>query len=223
MNIRDGIPIESNVKIIVRERGKIVTRRESHNIVILPGRSFFRDSMCVSSYPAIPTVAGVGTDPFAQYPGDGSWRLSDRHTLYVPRYCAFGEGGILNGGAYTEQSNVGGLELPVSVSQVGVPAPYTDRYVVQALPQPDPADLYTFPSSTQVCFRFVVEKADISFGGAQNVSEILALTSVANPYRSPDVAEYGGLSVTGATAYNIFDPFPKGVDQIFEVLWYWRW
>ena len=222
---RDRIPVEQNVKIIVRERGKIVAHRECHNIVLLPGRTFLRNDLCVSSYPPIPTAAGAGSNPFAQYPGDGSWAVTDRVGLYVPRYCAFGSGGALNGagGTYTEQQNIGGLEEPLSVTQVGVPAPYTDRYVVQALPQPDLSDPYTFPSNTEVCFRFVVEKSELSFGGAVNVSEILMLDSRANPYRAPSISEFLGLTVPGALAYNIFEPFPDGPDHIFEVLWYWRY
>lgn len=222
MEIRGGIPVRSNVKIIIRERGKIVGRRESANIVVLSGRAFLRDRNCVRSYPPIPTVPGTGEYPFAQYPGDGTWPLEDLVNPYVLRYCAFGSGGILNGGAYTEHQNIGGLEKPLPVAPAGIPD-YEYRYVVQALPQPDPADPYIFPSATEVCYRFVVQKNELSLPDTVTISEILALTSQAHPYKAPTVDTYNGQTVPGAAAYNIFEPFPKTSDHIFEVLWYWRW
>ena len=94
---------------------------------------------------------------------------------------------------------------------------------MQALPQPDPSDVYTFPSDSEVCLRFVVAKDELSFGGAVSISEIMCLDSRANPYRPPSVAEYLGQAVPGALAYNIFDPFPDGPDHVFELLWYWRY
>jgi len=221
MRIVEEVQVESNVKIIIRERGKIIARRESHNIVTLPGRTYLRNRLGAASYPAIPTVAGTGSNPFAEYPGDGSWSIDDALDPHVLRYCAFGSGGLLNGGAYTEHQNVGGLESPLPVAATAVPG-YTHRYVTQALPQPDASDPYIFPSATELCLRFVVQKAELSLTGAVEVSEILALTSLANPYRPPSVDEYSGLSVPGGIAYNILEPFPKGIDHIFEVLWYWR-
>jgi hypothetical protein len=138
------------------------------------------------------------------------------------RYCAFGSGGLLNGGAQTEHVDIGGLESPLPVAVTTVPG-YTHRYVVQAMPQPDPADPYVFPSASEICYRFVVQKAELSLTGAVDIAEVLALTSIANPYRPPSVSEYGGQAVPGGAAYNIFDKFPKGLDHLFEVLWYWRW
>jgi hypothetical protein len=212
---------KNRVLLVLRERGKIVLRREGTNIVVNNGRNWLRDRLGASAYPPIPTVAQPGPNPFAQFPGDGVWDVGEALTNYVMRYCAFGSGGIFNGGAQTEHVEIGGLESPLPIEPTVVPG-YTNRYLQQFLPQPDMGDPYTFPSSYEICFRGVVQKAQLSFGGAVTVSEVGAFFSISNPYRPPTTAEYGGLVVPGFAAYNVFEPFPKGVDQILELLWYWR-
>jgi len=221
---REDIQVESNVKIIIRERGKIVGHRESHNIVVNQGKAWLRDRLGASLYPSMPTTPTTGPYPFAQYPGDGSWNISASLSPYVMRYCAFGQGGLLNGGTYTENVHIGGLEDPLPLlNSAPAPSGYSQTFMKQALPQVNPTDLTVFPSSHEVCFRFVVLKNELSFAGPVDISEVAAFFSIANPYRMPTVSEYSNIAVPGFAAYNIFEPFPKGLAHVFELLWYWRY
>ena len=52
MKANDLIEVKSNVSIAVRERGKIVDRRESHNVFVNQGRQWLRDLIGAGVYPA---------------------------------------------------------------------------------------------------------------------------------------------------------------------------
>jgi hypothetical protein len=55
----DTIPMRSNLRLTMRERGKIVGRREGHNIFVDFGREYLAKLISYSSYTGVPAYTGV--------------------------------------------------------------------------------------------------------------------------------------------------------------------
>lgn len=195
-----------NIELDVRERGKIVQRERTHNIVTNIGRQFLAE-VIVSDAPA-PTIT--------------------RHQNTVVRYIGFGIGGnrqnssIANNppfstdypGANTQTDidlTVTGLQRPVKVTNV----PLWMREITAPS---------TFPTATSVRFTSIFTETDINFGSYLSVplSEIGLYTSAANP-ALPNGASgvypgAGGLMI----AYDTFNTVHKSGLFSVEVRWEFR-
>lgn len=204
-----------NLRIIVRRKGKIVSVRDTHNVLTRQGKNWLRGRYGAAQYPISEPPGGI-------YPGEsGDWTVEQAKGLtmnmYPIRYVGFGAGGIYNGGAFSESSHVASLETPLQIDNEVTP-----RWLKQVLPQADPEDLTTFPDDTEICFHTILEGADISFLAEQTISEVICCTALADPFSKPDLATHPE-GVPGVVAYNCFTGIPKGVDDTqIELLWYWR-
>lgn len=196
-----------NIDIDVFERGKIVQRERSHNIVTNIGRQFLSE-VIVSDTPS-PTIS--------------------RHQDTVVRYCGWGIGGnrqvspsIANNtpfstdypGSNTQTDTdltVSGLQRPIRVTG----APLWMREIAA------PA---TFPTATSVRFVTSFSETDLNYGSYASVplSEIALFSSAANPAlpngASGSYPGAGGLIL----AYDTFNTINKtGVFSV-EVRWEFR-
>ena len=203
MRFKETIEVKSNLKLTVRERGKIVARREGHNIWVDLGREYLASLISYTSF---------GPDVFER---------SDRI-----RFKGFGIGGtrqiapsVANSApmstAYPGTNNqtdtdpsLTTLERPVRVSGTTTDPPYDAGDVwlgqIQA-----PA---VHAPSTSAIFRRVFTSTEISYSTFLTVplSEVGLFTSAANPVGVP-----GNTFV----AYDTFDTLSKSLAFSLEVVW----
>jgi hypothetical protein len=194
-----------NIELDVRERGKIVQRERTHNIVTNIGRQFLAEVIVSSTTPVI-----------------------TRHQDTVVRYVGFGIGGSRQNssiasaapfstdypGSNTQTDTdltVTGLQRPVQVTS----APLWMREITA------PA---TFPTATSVRFTSVFSETDLNFGSYASVplSEIGLFTSAADPSLPNGAAGAypgaGGLMI----AYDTFNTIHKSGVFSIEVRWEFR-
>lgn len=202
----DAIIGLTNIELDVRERGKIVRRERTHNIVTNIGRQFLAE--VIVSDVAAPSIT--------------------RHQNTVIRYIGFGIGGsrqnssIANNppfsvdypGSNTQTDTdltVTGLQRPVRVTA----APLWMREIVAPS---------TFPTATSVRFTAIFSETDINYGGYASVplSEIGLYTSAADP-SLPNGASgaYPGAGGLMA-AYDTFNTIHKSGIFSIEVRWEFR-
>jgi len=219
VNFVDRVPVSSNVTILKKTMGgKVVDRRDSHNIFTDNGRQWLRQLISVNSYSGIPhATLGVGSN----MTGDGGQTgntdsIAVGGKTYRPRYIGLGVGGALQTltppgpGAQIEEGNVTTLESPVLAS-AGI-------WLQEVLPQSDIADGEIYPTSYSIRFRGVFNLSDVSFAGQTldlgtdvPISEIGLFTSEAVRGSAPDGV--------GMIAYNIFKPISKTPNFILEIAW----
>lgn len=211
MRFVDRIEVKQNLIITARERGKIIARREGHNIWTDVGSSYLAELIAFSNPQTQTTYRddrikymGVGIGGTAQKAKTFSdiWPLGD---IDAP------EGGS---GAYTgtnEQTDtdatVSIIERPVKLS--GVFAPYDE---------PDPNDIWIgivgipdLSLPNQVTFTRVFTQAEINFNVLVSVplSEIGLFTSAADP----------NSYTNEMVAYDTFDTISKTAAINLEVVW----
>lgn len=198
----DTIEIKQNLSLIMRERGKIVARREGHNIWLDIGKQYIAELM---------TWLTIGPDVAER---------SDRI-----KYMGFGVGGTrqlspavanappisppyVGTNAQTDvDPTVSVLERPVRISgsSSAYPGLAGDVWVgtIQA------PVVHSIPSEST--FRRLFAQTEISYGGFSSVplSEIGLFTSAANP------ENYKNLMV----AYDTFDTLSKTGAFDIEVAW----
>lgn len=196
-----------NIEIDVRERGKIVQRERTHNIVTNIGRQFLAE-VIVSDTPA-PVIT--------------------RHQNTVVRYCGWGIGG--NRQVSPSISDV----PPLSVDYPGSNTQTDTDLTVSGLQRPvrvtagplwmrEIAAPATFPSATSVRFVSTFSETDLNYGPYISIplSEIALFTSAADP-SLPNGASgvypgAGGLSC----AYDTFNTINKTGLFSIEVRWEFR-
>jgi len=217
MKLNDPIEVRSNIELLVRERGKLVQREESHNIVTNIGRQFLAEVI---------TPATLG-------PGPAFTRTQDQ----VVRYIGFGMGGNRQSSADATlppydtdypgtnaqtdvDLTVSGLERPVAVSGTintpGVPSPGVWMKEIAA-----PG---TFPLATSTRFITEFTALDINFGTYASVplseiglyrgdADVTAPNGAPGPYPGS-----GGLIL----AYDTFNTVHKTGLFSIEVRWEFR-
>ncbi len=195
-----------NIELDVRERGKIVQRERTHNIVTNIGRQFLAE-VIVSDAPA-PTIV--------------------RHQNTVVRYIGFGIGG-------SRQNSSIASSAPFSVDYPGVNTQTDTDLTVTGLERPvrvTAAPVWmreitapaTFPTSTSVRFTTVFIETDLNYGAYASVplSEIGLFTSAADPAlpngTSGAYPGAGGLMI----AYDTFNTIHKSGVFSIEVRWEFR-
>lgn len=196
-----------NIEIDVRERGKIVQRERTHNIVTNIGRQFLAE-VIVSDTPS---------------------PLVTRHQDTVVRYCGWGIGG--NRQVSPSISDV----PPLSVDYPGLNTQTDTDLTVSGLQRPvrvtaaplwmrEIASPATFPTATSVRFVTTFSETDLNYGPYISVplSEIGLFSSAANP-SLPNGASgvypgAGGLIL----AYDTFNTINKTGLFSIEVRWEFR-
>lgn len=196
------IEVKSNLSLTARERGKIVARREGHNIWLNLGREYIAQLMTYSLMAPLTTVR------------------NDRI-----RYMGLGIGGtrqvaptIANAGALLaaypgtnlqtdENPAVTVLERPVRVSGTATPAPY------------DAADVWlgqiqapsSMPAFNQVVYRRLFLSYEVNYNPYLIVplSEVGLFTNAANPL----------LPQNTMIAYDTFETLAKTDAVELEIAW----
>jgi hypothetical protein len=198
MRIVDKIQIRSNLVITAYERGKIVGRREGHNIWLDIGRTFILQLISFQSFgPDVPVrddrikYMGVGIGGTAQK------QLAQANSSPIsPPYTG-------SNAQDDETPTVTFLERPVRISgsASNYPGLAGDQWIGKIQAPPD------FSEENAVTFRRVFVKNEVSYAPFLSVplSEVGLFTSAANPenYRNAPVAydTYDTLSKTSATAF----------------------
>jgi hypothetical protein len=202
MRLFETIEVKSNLILTARERGKIVARREGHNIWLNLGREYLAQLIAYASFG--PAVAE--RDDRIRYMGVGIG--GNRQVMLgvanaAPLVTAYPGTNIQTDSDLTVQR----LERPVRVSGSADPYPGQGGDVwlgqVQA-----PA---THPLATQTTFSRVFIDTDVSYGSFLSVpiSEIMLFSGSANP----NVYNNTGI------AYDTFDTISKTAAIEFEANW----
>jgi len=232
MQIRDyplkptGLVIPSNVKVIVRERGKIVRQhcREDHNIWVDVGREFLARVIAPNTgltdhY----AETGPGDREFVKYMGAGIGGLSQVHpaayttplsTDYPP---ATGTAPGSDGNQYSDEDlTVLTLERPVKINTT---SPIWLGEVVT------PVTFLNSGRTLRVDYLFTA--ASINNVGPYTVvplSEIALFMSTAdadatNVYDTGNTPSMVGAGRQSILAYNTMEPIPKTIDFSLETQW----
>lgn len=206
-NVKDDIEVKSNLFLTMRDRGKIVARRDGHNIWLNLGREYLAQLISYSSFtPVTPErndrvrYMGLGIGGVRQIaPG-----IANSQPIGGPTPP--------NDYAGTNSQNdadpaVTRLERPVRVSgsNTAYPGLVGDVWLGQVQA---PA---THPISTQVTFTRLFTQTEVSYGTYLTVplSEVMLFTSAANA----NVYNNTGI------AYDTFDTLSKTVAFELEVSW----
>ncbi len=196
------IEVKSNLSLTVRERGKIVARREGHNIWLNLGREFLAQLISYSSFSPLT----VERDDRIRYIGlgiGGNRQIAPSIANSAPLVTAYPGS---NAQVDTDPTHTS-LERPVRLS--GSSDPYPGQAADVWLGQVQaPA---SHPTTTQTTFRRLFTQTDISYTPFLTVplSEVLLCTNAANPLVHNNVG----------IAYDTFDTLSKTDAFELEVAW----
>lgn len=212
MRIQEDIEVKQNLKMTIRERGKIVARREGHNIFVDLGREWLSRLISFSSYS--PDV--FQRDDRVRYMGFG---IGGTRQLALATANSSPIGGAGDPYAANSATGIGGntqtdldrtvtrLERPVRVSggSSNYPGVSGDRWLGQIQA---PAE---HPSGTSVLFRRLFLQDEVSYMPFSSVplSEIGLFTASANPI----------FYLNTLIAYDTFDTLSKTSAISIEVEW----
>lgn len=202
MRIVDVIEVKSNLIITARERGKIVARREGHNIWLNLGREFLAQLIAFQSFgPDTPVrndrikYMGLGIG------GTRQLALAAANSSPIsPPYTG-------NNAQDDITPTVTTLERPVRVSgsETAYPGIAGDVWVGQVAAPPD------LSGGTEVVFNRVFTQEEVSYGSFLSVplSEVGMLTSAADPENYQNTL----------VAYDTFDTISKTSAINLEFKW----
>lgn len=202
MRIVDTIQVRSNLIITARERGKVVARREGHNIWLDLGREYLAQLIAYNSFgPDTPV-----RDDRIKYMGVG---IGGTRQLALPTANSAPISPPYTGtNVQTDTSAiVTSLERPVRVSgsSSAYPGIAGDAWVGQIQAPPD------LSGGTEVVFRRVFTREEVSYAPFLSVplSEVMLFTSAADPenYQNTGVA------------YDTFDTISKTSAVNVEFVW----
>ena len=207
------IQVKSNLFLTARERGKIVARRQGHNIWVNLGREYLASLICYTSLPALPA-----TEPVV---------VEENRRI---RYMGFGVGGtrqlnlsIANSPPISTQypgtnaqtdtdPTVTTLERPVRFSSVGAPVgpPYTSTDVwLGQLTAP-----VTHNTATSSTFTRLLLSTEISYS-----TLITVPISEVGLFLHSDVSTYINTPNNTFIAYDTFDSLLKTAAIEIETDW----
>lgn len=205
MRLQATIRVKNNLRLTARERGKIVARREGHNIWLDLGREYLASLIGYSSYsPDVPE-----RDDRIKYMGfgiGGTRQTSPGVANSAPLSIAYP-----GTNAQTDlMPSVTTLERPVRVSgsTTGPTDPYSGTDVWLGTVQAPPIHV----TATEVTFRRLFASTEISYStfSAVPLSEVMLFTSAANPV---------GVPFNTGVAYDTFDTITKSGAFELEVEW----
>lgn len=203
MRFVETIEVKQNLIITARERGKIVARREGHNIWLNLGREYLAQLITYASFgPSTPE-----RNDRVQYMGvgiGGNRQVTLGVANAAPIVTAYPGTNVQTDSDLTVQT----LERPVRVSGSEDPYPGQGADVWLAQVQA-PSD---HPLATQTTFSRIFTGSDVSYGSFLGVplSEIMLFTGAA---LTPGTALNTGI------AYDTFDTIVKTAAIEFEANW----
>jgi hypothetical protein len=210
------LEVRANVHIIVRERGKVVDRREGHNVVIDAGRAWLASLLACNSFdPDVPErtdrVRYMGVGIGGKQQGDPAANSAPIVTAYPPGF----DPNATSGNEYFDQYPIlpliTTLERPVRLSGTQNPydtAPGTDVWLID-----DPNFISTHITLTEATFHGRIDVGDIVYGTftTMPLSEAGLFTTM-----SP-VSKFS--SYSPAIAYFSFDTIQKTSTNEIELIW----
>lgn len=202
MRFIETIEVKQNLSLVMRERGKIVARREGHNIFLNLGREWLAQLIAYSNFGPLTGER----DDRVRYMGlgIGGNRQLQLGTANSPPIV----GPYPGTNAQTDSDpTLTALERPVRVS--GSSDPYPGQGSDVWLGQVQAPSVH--PLTTQTTFSRVFTSSEISYGPLLSVplSEIMLFTGVAN------VNVYNNTGV----AYDTFDTLSKTSAFELEINW----
>jgi hypothetical protein len=194
MRIVDTIEVRSNLIITARERGKIVDRREGHNIWLNLGREYLAQLIAFQSFG--PDVA-VRNDRI-KYMGVG---IGGTKQIALPTANSAPISPPYTGTNVQDDATpiITTIERPVrlSGSSSAYPGIAGDQWIGQIQAPPD------LSGGTEVVFRRVFTEDEVSYGpfSVVPISEVMLYTSAADPenYQNTGVA-YDTISTLAKTS-----------------------
>lgn len=202
MRLLETIEVKQNLILTARERGKIVARREGHNIWLNLGREYLAQLIAYSSM----TGPTAERDDRIRYMGvgvGGNRQVTLGVANSAPIVTAYPGTNVQTDSDLTLQH----LERPVRVngSEDPYPGQGADEWIGQVQA---PA---THPLATQTTFSRIFTTSDVSYGSFVSVplSEIMLFTGSANK----NVYNNTGI------AYDTFDTISKTAAIEFEANW----
>lgn len=201
LHFADRIEAKSNLSLTLRERGKVVGRREGHNIWLDLGREYLARLIAFKSFG--PDVAEETQR--IKYIGLG---IGGTRQLVQPVPDPVGSAYNLPGGNSQTDTDptVTKLERPVRVSGTEVPGGSAGDVWLGQVQAPA-----TFPTPTSVRLSRVFSMLEISYGSFQSVplSEVGLALSGADPTERENTL----------VAYDTFDTLSKTTAFDLEVRW----
>lgn len=202
MRTADKIEVRQNLRLIARERGKIVARRDGHNIFLNLGREWLAGLIGYLAFTPLTTER----DDRVRYMGFGIGGSAQTATALVS--AAPFSTTYPGTNAQTDlDATLTRLERPVRVSGGSLPYPgdVNDVWLAQVQAPPSHA------SPTAATFRRLLTVADISYTPYLSVplTEVMLFTSAANPVL------YNNTGI----AYDTFDPLHKTPGVELEAIW----
>lgn len=196
------VEVKNNLIITARERGKLVTKREGHNIWLNLGREYMAQLMSYSLMSPLTTVR----DDRIRYMGMGigGTRQLIPSVANNATFVAAYPGTNLQ---TDDNPSVTVLERPIRVSGTSTPSPYDAADVwlgqIQA-----PA---SFPAYNQVVYRRLFLSYELNYNPytVAPVSEVGLFTNAANPLLPHNVM----------LAYDTFETIAKTDAVELEVAW----
>lgn len=194
--------IKQNLKLTARARGKIVERREGHNIWLNVGREYVTQLM---SYALMSPLTPIRNDRI-RYMGLGIGGTK-QHILQIANNAPFSTAYPGTNVQTDQDPLVTRLERPVRISGTATTPPYNagDVWLGQIQAPPD------FPQFNKVIYRRLFQSFELNYAPYQVVplSEIGLFTNLSNP-----LLPYGS-----PLAYDTFDSLSKTDAIELEAEW----
>jgi hypothetical protein len=205
MRFQETVEVKNNLRITARERGKVVQRRDGHNIWIDLGREYLASLIALVSYgPDTPE-----RNDRIKYMGfgiGGTRQVAPGVANVAPMSVAYPGTNLQT----DTDPSVTTLERPVRVSgsTTGPTDPYNPADVWLGTIQAPPIH----NTATQVTFRRLFTQTEVSYSSFTTVplSEVMLFTSAANPIGQP---------FNTGVAYDTFDTISKTGALELEVEW----
>lgn len=203
MRLLETVEVKNNLKLIARERGKIVARREGHNIWLDIGREYLASVIALASYgPDVPQ-----RNDRVKYMGfgiGGTRQIAPAMANVPPMSTAYPGANVQT----DLDPEVIRLERPVRISGGTTPSPGGAGDVWLGTIQA-PA-IHTTPR--EVTFRRLFTQSEVSYSTFSSVplSEVGLYTSLAVPI---------GTISNSPVAYDTFDTISKTGAFEIEVEW----
>lgn len=193
MLIKDYIEAKSNIEILIRERGKLVGRRDTHNIFPTIGGVWLAQLICGETTNYINQM-GLGIGGSKQ-----NNSIADDHPLSTsyPTPGAHSQTDIDMG--------VTMLERPICITSTSLPITPGEDIWLKTVATP------THPIPTRTRFVCVLTELDVSFSpfSIVPISEVGLFTSEKNPF----------IRTNTLVAYDTFAPIPKTTALELEIRW----
>lgn len=202
MQLSDTITVRNNISIVVRERGKIVARHESHNVWLNLGREYLASLICYASFSPLTTER----DDRVRYMGfgvGGTKQSSLGVANSAPIVTAY-PGPNLQTDTLT---TVTSLERPVRISGGSTAYPGVGGDVWMG--QVQAPVVHSSPLPTTATFSVLLAETDISYSPFLSVplSEVGLFTNAVSPnvYNNTAVAydTFGTITKTAAVEFQI--------------------